>query len=69
MGEIVKFELGCKRCENLAQIGKGTYVCLKRVHMDDSDVIPIRDGKRTNDWYICNGENFVRTVNTHLHAD
>lgn len=69
MGEIVKFELGCKRCENLSQIGKGTYVCLKRVHMDDSDVIPIRDGKKTDDWYICDGQNYVRTMNKYLHAD
>ena len=69
MGEIVKFEIGCKYCENLSQIGKGTYVCLKRVHMDDSDVIPIKDGKRTDDWGVCEGKNYVRTFNTHLHAD
>lgn len=69
MGEIVKFEKGCKRCENLSQIGKGTYVCLKRVHMDDSDVIPIKDNKKTDDWYICDGESYIRTMNKHLHAD
>lgn len=69
MGEIVKFEVGCRHCENLSQIGKGTYVCMKRVHMDDSDVIPIKDGKQTDDWYVCEGKNYVRTFNTHLHAD
>ena len=69
MGEIVKFEIGCKKCENLSQIGKSTYVCMKRVHMDDSDVIPIKNGKRTDDWYICEGQNYVRTLNSHLHAD
>ena len=69
MGEVIRFELGCKRCEHLSQIGKNTYVCMKRVHTDDSDVIPIRDGVKTCDWYICEGENYVRTMNKHLHAD
>lgn len=69
MGEILQFERGCRRCENLAQIGKGTYVCLKRVHMDDSDVIPIKDGQKTSDWFVCDGESYVRTMNKHLHAD
>ena len=69
MGEIIKFERGCKHCENLAQIGAKTYVCLARVHMDDSDVIPIKDGKKTDDWNVCDGKNYVRTLNTHSHAD
>lgn len=69
MGEVIRFELGCKRCEHLSQIGKNTYVCMKRAHMDDSDVVPIRDGVKTSDWYICEGENYVRTMNKHLHAD
>ena len=63
------FERGCKRCEHLSQIGKGTYVCMKMVHMDDSDVIPIKDGERTDDWNICDGKNYTRTFNSHLHAD
>lgn len=71
MGEIVQFAdcRGCRKCENLAQIGKGTYICLVRVHMDDSDVMPIRDGERTEDWYICDGEAYVRTFNTHSNAN
>ena len=69
MGEIIKFETGCRHCENLSQIGKGTYVCLVRVHMDDSDVIPIKNNQKTNDWNICDGEAYVRTLNRHLHAD
>jgi len=69
MGELLQFERGCRGCENLSQIGKGTFVCLKRVHMDDSDVIPIRDGKKTDDWNVCEGQNYVRTMNKHLHAD
>ena len=69
MGELLQFERGCRHCENLSQIGKGTYVCLKRVHMDDSDVIPIKDGHKTSDWFVCDGEAYVRTMNKHLHAD
>ena len=63
MGEIVKFEIGCTHCENLAQTGKNTYVCLKRMHKDGSDVLPIKDGKKTKDWAVCKGKNYVRTLN------
>lgn len=65
MGELLAFEKGCYRCEHLSRIGKNTYVCTERVHMDDTDVIPIRDGKHTSDWNICNGENYARSFNTH----
>lgn len=64
MGELLTFNVGCRRCECLVQIGKDTYMCAARCHMDDSDVVPIRDGKRTEDWNICNGENYVRTFNS-----
>ena len=69
MGEIVQFERGCRGCENLSQIEKGTYVCLKRVHIDDSDVVPIKHGKKTDDWGICEGEEYERTFDTHLHSN
>ena len=66
MGELVIFERGCRRCEYLTQIGKNTYKCAKRVHMDDSDVVPIRDGEHTEDWNICDGECYVRAFDSHL---
>lgn len=70
MGEIVKFELGCKHCENLSRIDKNTYVCLALLHNDDSDVIPVKDGRKTDDWCACDGDDFVRTLNKkHLHVD
>lgn len=65
MGELLAFERGCHHCENLVQIGKNTYMCATRAHMDDSDVVPIRDGKRTDDWNICDGESYKRVARTH----
>ncbi len=53
---LLHFEVGCRRCSNLERIGKNTYVCSERAHMDDSPVIPIKDGRKTDDWNICNGE-------------
>lgn len=60
---IVQFETGCRRCEHLVQVGKKTYLCKQKVHMDDSEVIPVRDGKHTHDWYICGGESYIRVSN------
>lgn len=60
MGEILEFNIGCRRCENLVQIGKNTFMCKERCHMDDSDIIPIEDGKITDDWYACNGDDYKR---------
>ena len=60
MGDILEFNVGCRRCKNLVKIGKNTYMCSERSHMDDSDVIPIRDGKTTDDWYICSGSDYKR---------
>ena len=60
MAEILTFSIGCRRCENLVKVGKNTYMCTERCHMDDSDVVPIRDGKQTDDWYICGGDNYKR---------
>jgi hypothetical protein len=58
MGELMIFEKGCHHCANLVRSGKNTYMCMERVHMDDSSVIPILDGKHTDDWNICNGESY-----------
>lgn len=68
MGELVKFEIGCNHCQNLVQIGKNTYMCLDRAHMDDSDVVPIENGKHTSDWNICNGESYVRVYRSKSHT-
>lgn len=65
MGELVIFERGCRGCEHLVQIGHNTYRCETRVHMDDSDVIPVKDGKHTRDWDICSGEFYVRSTKSY----
>lgn len=64
MAEMIEFSIGCRRCENLVKISKGTYLCTERCHMDDTDVVPIRDGKQTDDWCICNGESYKRLHTT-----
>lgn len=71
MGELLTFERGCNHCENLVRVGKNTYVCNARAHMDDTDVVPIRDGKHTDDWNICNGEDYhyFRTLKSHTTAN
>lgn len=66
MGEIVEFEVGCRLCEHLIQIGKNSYICEERAHMDDSEVVPIRDGKKTEDWNICGGEDYRRIQKVRL---
>lgn len=64
MGEVVQFERGCYRCENLVRVGKNTYMCNERVHMDDSPVLPIEDGKKSFvDWNVCGGEFYKRATN------
>lgn len=60
MGEILEFCRGCSRCANLVRVGKNTYCCQERVHMDDSAVMPIVDGKHTEDWNACEGEDYKR---------
>ncbi len=60
MGTIIPFSVGCRRCVYLQRIGEGTYLCTERAHIDDSDVIPIKDGKQTKDWNICYGESYAR---------
>ncbi|WP_027217708.1 hypothetical protein [Butyrivibrio fibrisolvens] len=56
MGKIITFEIGCRGCVYLERIGKRTFECSTRTHLDDSPVIPIKDGLKTDDWNICNGE-------------
>ncbi len=58
--KMVTFSIGCRRCIHLQRIGKNTYTCIKRVHMDDSPIIPIRDGDKTSDWGICEGKSYQR---------
>lgn len=60
---LLHFEVGCRRCLNLQKVGKNTYICSERVHLDDSPVIPIKDGHKTEDWNICNGEYYNRDNN------
>ncbi len=62
MGKIVQFEIGCRGCACLEKIGKRTYECSTRIHIDDSPVIPVRDGVKTADWNICDGEYYVRPL-------
>ena len=60
MGNQIEFEIGCRRCKNLLQTGKNTYICSTRAHMDDSAIVPIKDGVHTSDWGLCDGEYYVR---------
>ena len=65
MGELVKFEVGCRHCANLVRVGKNTYSCSERVHMDDTAILPIVEGKHTDDWNACNGEDYKRLSASH----
>ncbi|MCR4757768.1 MAG: hypothetical protein K5792_08215 [Butyrivibrio sp.] len=56
--QILLFEIGCRKCSNLVALGNHSYMCIERVHMDDSSVIPIRNGKKTVDWNICGGDDY-----------
>ena len=62
MGQIVKFEKGCRRCEHLVQLDKNTWICEERVHIDDSSIMPILNGKHTADWNACEGEDYKMIV-------
>lgn len=65
MGEVLEFNVGCRHCENLIRVGKNTYTCAERVHMDDSAVMPIVNGKHTEDWNVCGGEDYKRISMSH----
>lgn len=65
MGELLQFERGCRHCKNLVQLDKNTYTCIERLHMDDSPVVPILNGKHTDDWNICNGEDYKYMSNNY----
>lgn len=63
MGEIVEFNVGCRRCEHLIQVDKNTYICEVRSHLDDSTVFPIVNGKiNDDDWDACEGEDYSYRV-------
>lgn len=64
MGKIIKFEIGCRNCEHLIQIGKGTWMCNENLHEDQTDVLPIEDGEKTSDWGICEGADYRRALKT-----
>lgn len=59
-GSLITFEIGCRRCIYLKKIGKNTYGCTERVHLDDAPVIPVLKGHKTEDWNICNGDDYNR---------
>ena len=59
MCKIVTFEVGCRGCRGFIKTDKNSYVCSKRAHMDDSPIIPLKDGKKTADWYICKGRYYT----------
>lgn len=62
MGEIVKFEIGCRNCEHLIRVGKDTWMCNENLHKDKTDILPIKDGKHTSDWGICKGADYKRAL-------
>lgn len=60
---IVQFERGCRRCEHLVHVAKDTWMCESRLHMDDSTVFPIVEGKKNEeDWDACKGEDYKIVV-------
>jgi len=63
MSEIVQFSdycKGCKSCANLRRVNKSTYVCTEMEWDNGESVYPIKDGKKTEGFNICNGEEYVR---------
>ncbi len=60
MATILPFETGCASCIYLDKVEKQTYWCGAIVQMDDSPIVPIQDGAKTIDWYICSGQYYVR---------
>lgn len=65
MGEIVKFDVGCRLCEHLVQTGKNTFTCSARSYMDDSDIVPIENGHKTKDWGACCGQDYLHIKSKH----
>jgi len=62
MGKIIKYDRGCRGCVHLLQVGKCDYLCDARVNMDDSPVYPIYNGKHTDGWNLCDGEDYVMDI-------
>ncbi len=61
MSKTIVFEIGCRGCDGLVKIAKTSYVCNKRMHLDDTPVIPFKDGQKTRDWYICKGKYYTKS--------
>ena len=61
MSDIIKFNVGCRNCKHLQPIGNGNYTCSELNYEDGSSIYPIRNGKRTDDWGACGGEDRVST--------
>ena len=64
MGDIIQFSretIGCKGCVHLCQCGKGLWICEEREYMDGSDIYPIIDGKKSDGWWVCEGESYEKS--------
>lgn len=58
MGEVIKFERGCRRCANLVQIDKDSWICGTRTKKDGSTLVIIENGKKGKDWNACKGNHY-----------
>lgn len=58
MGEVIMFEVGCRRCANLVQVDRDKWICGKREKKDGSSLIIIEDGKKGKDWNACRGNHY-----------
>ena len=56
MDNIIEFNIGCRRCNHLQNIGNGTFMCNMVDYADGTSIYPIEDGERTEDWGACNGK-------------
>ena len=56
MSNIIEFEIGCRKCVHLMQMGKDTFTCNKLNFEDGTSIYPIEDGRKTEGWGACHGE-------------
>lgn len=62
MEKIVKFEdykSKCLGCAGLEDLGAGDCMCSLQHYEDGTDIFPVLQGKKTDDFYACNGDGFV----------
>lgn len=64
MDNIIEFNIGCRRCVHLQNMGDGTFMCRDRDYADGTSIYPIVDGEKTEDWGACNGEGRVAVART-----